>query len=81
MAEVRIPTTQFNKMIRTIERLEKAMEVQDLISEDEASKLLGFSTTRTIQKKVCEGVITNDMYSKAPTGKRFYYKSKILGLK
>lgn len=74
-----IPTTELNKMKRTLQRIDNMLSAQEMINEEEACKLLGI-TKRTIGNYVSNGNITKDMYTVGVGGNRFYYKQKLIGL-
>jgi hypothetical protein len=56
-----------------------ADSAQDLVDEREAARLLGLSY-RTLQNKIHLGKIPADCYTVTVTGRRLYFKNKILGL-
>ena len=53
-------------------------EDRDLVSETEAAEILNI-TRKSLQNMVYCGRIPATHYVKAITGKRFYYKSKLIG--
>lgn len=67
------------RMINQINRLEKRSRVDQMISEEEAAKLLGM-TVGGLRNKVYAGEMKG-MYSVSPAnGARFYDKAKLLGV-
>jgi predicted transcriptional regulator len=77
-----ITKRDFNKLMAKLATIEQAINqravVDDLISEEEAAKLLNRSVS-TLQTKVYKGLISTDAYTIGQGGKRFYYKSKLIG--
>ena len=73
---ITIPKSEWNEVKKLIKNA--AYNYEELLTEEEAAKLLGISKRSMIQY-VCSGRITRDMYRKALNGKRSYYKYKLLG--
>lgn len=71
MANLTIPTKEWKK-------LQQLAVTEDLITEDQAAELLGVKV-KTIRTYVFEGRIEPGMYTIGALGKRFYYKSKLMG--
>lgn len=75
---IEIPKSEFFKLKRNIERIAQAAELSDMITEKEAAQLLSISVKR-IQNLVCENKM-DGLFTVGFGGKRFYSKSKIIGL-
>jgi hypothetical protein len=66
--------------LRNIERQHKdLLMTSDLINESDAAHLLDIEK-ETLQKNVSTGKIPANYYTTGLHGKRFYFKSKLLGL-
>ncbi|MGN6437251.1 MAG: hypothetical protein ACTHMM_11990 [Agriterribacter sp.] len=69
-----------SRLLRAIENSTlKSVELSNVISEEEAAQLLGVAK-KTLTNKVSRGLCAG-LYTISPvTGKRFWYRDKILGL-
>lgn len=74
-----IPVTEWNKMLRAVERLVSEKDAADVISEKEAANLLGMQVV-SLQKRRSEGKIPEGCYKKPVVGNVVYFKSKLLNL-
>lgn len=79
-----ITKRDFNKLMAKVTAIEQAVKegelVNDLISEEDAAKLLN-RTVSTLQTRVYKGLMSRDAYTVGEGGKRFYRKSYLMGLK
>jgi hypothetical protein len=74
-----IPKAKLQEIMQSLERVEKRFSSNDLISEKEAAILLDV-TEKTVQNYVSDGTIPTSAYSVGIKNKRFYYKSRLMGL-
>ncbi len=65
---------------KRVESLLEQAVTPEMVDEKNAAQLLGFSTVKTMQKRVSDKTIPMDWYTVNALGKRFYFKRKILGL-
>lgn len=78
--DVKIPAHTFHKLRLNIERLGRQAELADMITEEEAAKLLGVKK-RTMQVWASQHKLTG-MFTVSPVnGSRHYFKTKLIGLK
>lgn len=71
--------TEIRKLMRQIDAIEKRSQVNNMVPEAEAARLLNLSVA-SLRNKVYAKQI-DDYYTESPVnGERFYYKDKILGL-
>ena len=75
---IEIPKSEFFKLKRNIERIAQAAEVNDLINETEAAELMEL-TRKGLQNMVYKNEM-DGLFVIGAKGKRYWYKSKILGL-
>lgn len=75
---VKIPASEWHKLKKAIEKISAQSEQSNLVSEEEAAKILGLKLI-TIRNKVSKKEMEG-MYTVGAAGKRFYYRSRITGL-
>lgn len=73
----RIPSSELSKIIRGLQKLILNSDHADLISEEDAAKLLGMKKV-SLQARRRDGTIPADSYVKTVTGGYVYHKSKLL---
>lgn len=69
----------YSAIIRRLDRIEKMLEISDMVNQVEAAALLGVPL-RTFQNKQYQGKFEG-MYTINAAGKRSYYKSRLLNIK
>lgn len=76
---ITIPASDYHKFKLNVEKLGRQAMLADMITEDEAAKLLGVKK-RTMQVWASQGKLTG-MFTVSPVnGSRHYFKSKLLNL-
>lgn len=77
--EVKIPASDYHRFKLNVEKLGRQAELANMITEDEAAKLLGVKK-RTMQVWASQDKLTG-MFTVSPVNKsRIYFKDKIVGL-
>jgi hypothetical protein len=74
-----IPVTEWNRLLRAIEKVAQAAEKGDVLSEADAAKLLGMQSV-SLRNRRYDGTIPESCYSKTVAGSFVYYKSKLCNL-
>lgn len=72
-----IPSSELSKIIRGLQKLVLNSDYSDLISEEEAAKLLGMKKV-SLQARRRDGTIPAGSYVKTVTGGYVYHRSKLL---
>ena len=64
-----------------MDRIEARLAVENMVSENEAARILNIKPV-TLKTKVSKGDVGTDFFTVSPiNGERFYFRDKILGLK
>lgn len=78
-----VPKSMIENILKRLNSIDNRSKneslVNDLIPEGEAARLLEIER-ETLQKKVRDGYIKPDFYVVGLGGKRFFFKSKLVGI-
>jgi hypothetical protein len=74
---ITIPRSEWSQIKTTLSQLKKFVEQGEVISEEEAAKLLGI-TEKSLRNRRYEGTIPNDAWQEMIVGQPTYFKNKLI---